>query len=110
MSWRVYYDDGSYSDNEITQPYRVICVVQPREKTGREVLKAHPYYILKDGVWRTAEDTGSLVQQMIYFAREIEAVVMGIWTDEDNYNRIIHAALYDEGLPRRSATDPDRRR
>ena len=108
--WRVYYDDGSYSDNEITQPYRVICVVQPREKTGREVLRDHPYYVLRSGVWRTAEDTGSLVQQMIYFAPEITAVLMGIWTDEQNYNRIIHSALYDEGLPRRSANDPDRRR
>lgn len=108
--WRIYYDDGSYSDNEITEPYRVICVAQPRLKTGREVLRAHPYYILKDGVWRTAEDTGSLVQQMIYFAPSIEAVVMGIWTDEENYNKIIHAATHDEGLPRRSANDPDRRR
>jgi hypothetical protein len=108
--WRVYYDDGTYSDDEITQPWRVICVVQAREKTGREVLRAHPYYILKDDVWRTAEDTGSLVQQMVYFAPSIEAILMGIWTDEDNYNRIIHAAMYDEGLPKRSANDPDRRR
>ena len=110
MSWRVYYDDGSYSDDEITQPYRVICIVQPRDKTGREVLQAHPYYVLKGGRWRTAEDTGSLVQQMIYFASEIESIVMGIWTDEENYNAIIHCALYDEGLPRRSARDTDRRR
>ena len=110
MSWRVYYDDGTYSTDEVTQPYRVIAIVQPREKTGREVLQAHPYYILKNGVWRTAEDTGSLVQQMIYFAKDIDAVVMGIWTDEDNYNSIIHAAIHDEGFPRRSARDPDRRR
>ena len=110
MKWRVYYDDGSFSDDEITQPYRVICVVQPRDKTGREVLQAHPYYVLRNGVWRTAEDTGSLVQQMIYFAPEIEAVVMGIWTDEDNYQSIIKAAMHDEGLPRRSANDSDRRR
>lgn len=110
MSWRIYYDDGTYSDNEITQPYRVICVVQPREKTGREVIRAHPYYILKDGVWRPAEDLASLVQQVIYFAPQIDAVLMGIWTDEDNYNSIINAALSDEGFPRRSAKDPDRRR
>lgn len=110
LQWRVYYDNGDYTDNEITEPYRVICIVQPREKTGREVLQAHPYYLLKNGVWRTAEDTGSLVQQMIYFASDIEAVVMGIWTDEVNYNSIIHRAMHDEGLPRRSAHDPDRRR
>ena len=108
--WRIYYDDGSFSDNEITQPYRVICIVQPREKTGREVLQAYPYYILKDGVWKPAEDIASLVQQVIYFAPDITAVVMGIWTDEDNYNSIVHRALYDEGIPRRSARDPDRRR
>lgn len=108
--WRIYYDDGSCSDDEITQPYRVIAVVQPREKTGREVLRAHPYYVLRNGLWNTAEDTGSLVQQMIYYAKDIDAVLMGIWTDEENYNRIIHAAMYDEGLPKRSANDPDRRR
>jgi hypothetical protein len=110
MTWRVYYDDGSYSDNELTAPYRVICIVQPREKTGREVLHEYAYYMLKNGVWYPAEDTGSLVQQMIYFAPEIEAVAMGIWTSGDNYNAIIHAAMTDEGLPRRSANDPDRRR
>lgn len=108
--WRIYYDDGSCSDDKITHPYRVIAVVQPREKTGREVLRAHPYYVLRNGRWNTAEDTGSLVQQMIYYAKDIDAVLMGIWTDEENYNNIIHAAMYDDGLPKRSANDPDRRR
>ena len=108
--WRIYYDDGTYSDNEITEPYRVICVVQPRHKTGREVLRDHPYYVLRNGRWRSAEDTGSLVQQMIYHAREIDAVLMGIWTDEENYDKIIKAAITDDGLPPRCAKDPDRRR
>jgi hypothetical protein len=108
--YRVYYDDGSFSENEVTQPYRVICIAQPREKTGREVLRAHPYYILKHGHWRPAEDLASLVQQVIYYAKDIDAVVMGIWTDQENYRKIVSAALADDGLPPRSAEDPDRRR
>ena len=108
--YRIYYDDGSFSENEITQPFRVICIAQPRASTGREVLRAHPYYILRDNHWRPAEDLASLVQQVIYYAKDIDAVVMGIWTDADNYSKIISAALHDEGLPRRSANDPDRRR
>lgn len=108
--WRVYYDDGTYSDNEVTQPYRVICIVQPREKTGREVLRAYPYYIRHKDVWRPAEDIASLVQQLVYNAHDISHVCMGIWTDEENYNRIIYAATNDDGLPTRSARDSDRRR
>lgn len=108
--YRIYYDDGSYSEDEITNPFRVICIAQPREKTGREVLRAQPYYLLRDGHWRPAEDLASLVQQVIYYAKDIEAVVMGIWTDQENYTKIVSAAMTDPGLPRRSAEDPDRRR
>lgn len=110
MSYKIYYDDGSTSIDEVTQPYRVICIAQPRELTGREVLRAHPYYIYKEGYWRPAEDLASLVQQVIYFAPVIEAVVMGIWTDEENYQEIIRRAMTDPELPRRSAEDFDRRR
>ncbi len=108
--WRVYYDDSSYSTDELTQPFRVIAIVQPRYKTGREVLRGHPYYILHNDTWRPAEDIASLVQQLAYNISDISLFGMGIWTDEDNYNAIIHAAIHDEGLPRRSAKDPDRRR
>ena len=109
--YRVYYDDGSFSEDEITQPYRVICIAQPREKTGREVLHSYPYYLLYNtGKWRSAEDIASLVQQLIYSAKDIDAVVMGIWTDNDSFNRIVGNAMNDPGLPRRSANDKDRRR
>ena len=109
--WRVYYDNGTFSENEITEPYRVICIAQPREKTGREVLRAQPYYLLyKTGKWRPAEDLPSLVQQIIYYVKDIDAVVMGIWTDQENYTKIVTAAMTDHGLPPRSAEDPDRRR
>ena len=108
--WKIYYDDGSVSIDEITQPYRVLCIAQPRVKTGREVVQAHPYYILHNGVWRPAEDLASFVQQMIYNVADITAVVMGIWADEAVYNDAIHRAMHDDGLPRRSANDPDRRR
>jgi hypothetical protein len=108
--WRVYYDDGTFSENEVTQPYRVIAIAQPREKTGREVLHAYPYYILKNGSWCPCEDIASLVQQLVYYAKDIESVVMGIWIDGGTYTSIVHKATTDEGLPRRSAKDPDRRR
>jgi hypothetical protein len=105
MRWRVYYDDGSYSDEEITQPYRVICVVQPRAKTGREVLSAFPYYLLRAGKWFPAEDLPSFVQQVLYYASDLEAACMGIWTDDENFQRIIDAAMTDPGLPVRSTND-----
>ena len=108
--WRVYYDDGTHSDDEVTHPFRVIAIVQAREKTGREVVRAYPYYILKNGVWRGLEDQASAIQQFAYFAAEITAFAMGIWTEEANYNAIIQRAKSDEGLPRRSADDPDKRR
>lgn len=108
--WRVYYDDGTCSENEITQPFRVICIVQPREKTGREVLRGQPYYLLKNGIWYSAEDQTSLIQQMVYFARDIEAVVMGIWAAEDKYREILIEATNAPGVPRRSADDLDTRR
>ena len=110
--WRVYYDDGSHSDNEVTNPYRMIAVVQPREKTGREVLHRYPYYILKNGVWYGVEDSESTHQQFAYFAKDIDAFLMGIWAGEDNYTAIIRRATEDviPGIPRRSARDPDRRR
>ncbi len=108
--WRVYYDDGTYSVDEVTHPFRVICIAQPREKTGREVVRAYPYYLLKHGVWRGIEDQASVIQQFAYFASEIELFAMGIWVDEARYNEIIQRAKREEGLPRRSANDPDRRR
>ncbi len=108
--WRIYYDDGSHSDDEVTRPFRVICIAQPREKTGREVLHSVPYYYLKGGVWYGAEDQASMIQQMAYYAPEITAVCMGIFTDQRRFDAIIKEAIEDEGLPRRSAHDPDRRR
>ena len=108
--WRVYYDDGTYSDDEVTQPYRVICIVQPREKTGREVLSMYPYYVQKNDRWYPAEDLPSLVQQMIYHADKIDAVVMGIWVSDETYNSIVAQAKTDEGFLPRSAYDPDMRR
>lgn len=110
--YRVYYDDGSFSDNEVTNPYRVIAIAQPRPTTGREVLHAFPYYLLyNNGKWRPAEDLPSFVQQVIYHVKDIEVVAMGIWTDDDNYNTIVSAAMTDECfLPRRSNRDPDPRR
>ena len=110
LQWRVYYDDGSSSDDEVTQPYRVICIVQPRERTGREVLHSYPYYVLKSGLWFGCDDVASLIQQMVYFAPAIEAVAMGILTDGPTFEAIVRRATEDEGLPRRSARDPDRRR
>ena len=110
MKWRLYYDDGTYSDDAVSQPFRVICVAQPREKTGREVLHSMPYYYLKNGVWYGAEDQASLIQQMAYHAPAITAICMGILTDQKNFDAIIKRATEDEGLPRRSARDPDRRR
>ena len=103
MSWRIYYDDGSHSDNEILNPYRVICVVQPREKTGREVLSAFPYYLLRGGKWFPAEDLPSFVQQVLYYAHELDAACMGIWTDDENFQQILNAAKTDPGPPPRSA-------
>lgn len=110
MTWKIYYDDGSVSVDEITQPMRVIAIVQPREKTGREVLREYPYYILRRGKWRSADDVVSLVQQVIYYLDEIEAVVMGIYADEKTYARIVEQAMTEPGLPRRSANVTDRRR
>ncbi len=110
MRWRIYYDDGSHSDDEVTQPFRVICIAQPREKTGREVVHSYPYYICKHGVWRGIEDQASVIQQFAYFASEIDLCAMGIWVDEGQFNEIIKRAKQEEGLPRRSANDPDRRR
>ncbi len=108
--FRVYYDDGTTSDDEVTHPFRVIAIVQPCERTGREVLNSSPYYYLKAGVWYHAEDQTSMFQQMAYFAEDIEAVCMGIYTDKQNFDAIVKAATEDEGLPRRSARDLDRRR
>ena len=110
MGWRIYYDDGTYSDDEVTHPFRVIAIVQPREKTGREVVHSYPYYVLREEVWRGLEDHASAIQQFAYFAHEITAFAMGIWTGEANFNAIIKRAIEDEGLPRRSARDTDRRR
>ena len=108
--WRVSHHDGTHSDDEVTEPFRVICIVQPREKTGRESVRAYPYYVLKDGTWRGIEDLPSTIQQFAYFAAEVTAFAMGIWTEEANFNAIIQRAKHDEGLPRRSADDPDKRR
>ena len=110
VDWRVYYDDGTHSDDAVTHPFRIIAIAQPREKTGREVLHSVPYYYLRDGVWYGAEDQASLIQQMAYHAAEITSVCMGIFTDQLNFDSTIKRAIEDEGLPRRSARDPDRRR
>ena len=110
MSYRAYFDDGTFSDDEVVQPYRVICIVQPNASTGRDVLQSYPYYMLKDGVWRGVEDLPSLVQQVIYFVSQIEAVAMGIWTDQENYAAIKKRAFEDPDFPRRSSNNPDHRR
>ena len=107
--YRVYYDDDTTSENEVTQPWRVVCIAQPREKTGREVVHSYPYYIL-NGTWRGVEDQASFIQQMIYHLPKITAVAMGIWTDEAQFKEIIQRARTEDGLPRRSNPDPNRRR
>ena len=86
MSWRIYYDDGTTSDNCVTDPWRVVCIVQPRPTTGREIVRMYPYYLLlKDNRWRPSEDVPSLLQQVIYNLADIDTVVMGIWTDDANF-------------------------
>ena len=109
MNYKVYYDDGTMSENEVTNPWRVICIAQPRAKTGREVVNSYPYYIL-NGVWRGVDDQSSLLQQMLFNLHNITKVAMGIWTNEENFNRIIERARTDDGMQRRSNPDPDRRR
>jgi len=109
MPYRVYYDDGTISENEVTQPWRVVCIVQPRERTGREVLHAYPYYVYTDQ-WYGVEDLPSFVQQMMYRVKDVTQVVMGIWIDDATYQAIVKRATEDEGLPRRSSKAWDRRR
>ena len=109
MEYKVYYDDGTVSENKVTQPWRVICIAQPRAKTGREVVHGHPYYIL-NGIWRGVEDQARLIQQMSYNVQAITAVAMGIWADEQQFVEILTRARTEDGLPRRSNADPDRRR
>ena len=110
MNYRVYYDDGTVSDDEVTQPFRIITVAQPKYETGREVLNGFPYYYRLSGAWYGAEDQTSLIQQMCFNAHAISHVCMGIVTDADNYKAIIKRAIEEEGLPRRSARHRDRRR
>jgi len=108
MPYRVYYDDGTTEDNTISQPWRVVCLAQPREKTGREIVHGYPYYVCDNGVWRGLDDATSLIQLLMYRLNSISAVAMGIWVGEETFTDIIRHAREDDGLPRRSNDDNDR--
>jgi hypothetical protein len=73
----------------------------------------YPYYLLlKDNRWRPSEDVPSLLQQVIYNLADIDTVVMGIWTDDQNFEEITKRARTDKipGIPPRAADDRDNRR
>ena len=110
MIYKVYYDDGTVEDDQISQPWRVVCIAQVRERTGREVVHAYPYYILTNNVWRGLDDATSLIQQLMYHLPEITKVAMGVWVDEESFKAIYHRAKYEDGLPPRSAEDGANRR
>ncbi len=110
MAYKVYYDDGTVETDAISQPWRVVCFAQPREKTGREIVHGYPYYVCTDGVWRGLDDASSLIQLLMYRLDTISAVAMGIWVGEDVFTNILRRAREDDGLPRRSNADKDARR
>jgi hypothetical protein len=73
----------------------------------------YPYYLLlTDNRWRPCEDATSLVQQIVYNIADIDTVVTGIWTSDENFEAITQRARMDKipGIPPRAADDKDNRR
>lgn len=110
IPYRVYYDDGTTSENEVTYPWRVVCIAQPWDKIGREVVHGYPYYIRVHERWRGLDDATSVIQQLMFNLPAISQVAMGIWVGEQEWIDIYRRAREDDGLPRRSNEEKDRRR
>lgn len=104
--FRIYCDDGSVFEgdksSEIpnTQRYGIIAVVQPNERTGREILSGKDWYLFRSDIGRWfACDQAGMEDQQITYTDHITCMLKGRLMERKAYEDIINRAIDDVGLP-----------
>ena len=102
MSWRIYYEDGSTfdaldGDPEDAPGHGVLCIVQPCEAFGRQVVSGWDFYYYRSSSvtpWWGGDLIGT-IDQFVRHPRESRALKMGSMADTPDYQRIRKAAIDD---------------
>lgn len=102
MKWRIYYDDGSWFDNEHgsfkSAPVDgVQGIVVADDEVGRHLLKDKEYYfILPDGTIGATNDLGP-------FLRTLGIIKFGRWTGDKPYKGTLKRMMDDPDFPKKTA-------
>jgi hypothetical protein len=111
LAWKMFKDDGTTVDSsEVSEPeevagYGVICIVQPDEIVGREILEGFDFYYFADGRW-TCGDLLGVLDRLLH-RLEVRALCMGRTVTRSKYRAIHEAAHKDPAFPYRSGSYPD---
>ena len=105
MLWIIYYDDGTtFSDEDGTwyaaSPYGIQIIMDYMPETPL-VHMGHDYYLMRNDTIMSFGD--SSLRQHIIAGIESNAMKFGLWTDNDNWNRI-HERVF--GVPGVPTTNP----
>lgn len=108
IRWKIYYSDNTTFSNLDGEPndapgYGVQAVCQPEPGVGLETLHAFDYYIFAKGQWRGLCGHDGLVDHVVAYAPEVEALVVGRQIPRQEYQAIMRLALHDPDFPRKSA-------
>lgn len=101
MKWRIYYEDGSYSD-DLSRPYGVLCILQEDRFTGRRTIRGFDYYLLIDHGWLGMGYDG-MMYYITHKLRHVQAVMVGVMVDPDIFQHVYTIAKNDFDFPLQTA-------
>ena len=106
MEWKIFYPDGSYSDEDGPPELAPKCGVQAiavKDKTvGRRIERSEDFYIYtpEHGGWRGANQFRMTEYLMM---PGLKIVLFGRTLVDDDYRAVLDRATTDSYLPRKSA-------
>lgn len=103
MKWRVYYDDGYSTLNQMNcKKDGVLVVVIEDDACGRLLLHGFDFYMLIDEQWMGADVFG-VIDQAKYNLNNIKLVLQGRSVLNNLMQKVLEMAHNDEDFPVKSA-------
>ena len=97
MAFRIYYADGTSSDQRpeaLERKYGVICILQQRADGYYHMVSNAPYYLLVKGSWLPAFEN-DVIDYLVNQAGAVEACIVGRIVDKGTFRKIYEQAQSD---------------